>query len=55
MPTPDDSELTPDERALLADPGDQRGGYSPRDRVAEPERAPTDAASPAGPPPTESG
>jgi hypothetical protein len=55
MPTSDDSDLTAAERALLADPGDLRGGYAPRDGVAEPDQAPTDPASPAGPPPAEAG
>ena len=43
-------ELTPYEKALLADPGEQRG-YAPTDDVAEPATGPAGPASASPPPP----
>ncbi|MFJ5291214.1 hypothetical protein [Streptomyces sp. NPDC088348] len=38
-------ELTPAERALLADPGEPRGGYMPHDGIPEPAQGPSEPAA----------
>ena len=45
-------ELTPYEKALLADPGEQRG-YVPTDDVVEPATGPAGPAGASPPPPPE--